>query len=292
MRCYLTGFALMLALSAGFITCAEARTMTGTAHVVIMDADTMQPVEGASVAFLSTDKSWPLPPGEAEKIKLFSSDAAGAVKGKAPVGRSTTTWAPFMGTKTKEKWAAGLLLHVEKEGYKPFTALTTWAEQTVWPPYVDVYLGNVLLAKADSGKASEISEEAVRVARAEVSPPYGSAGQSFQITIEFAYPKSLEAILREDPGKYFGGEVSSPYLWDGRVRLDYVEPKPGDPPRGFTYSGQVTTKAGAKPGAYPVDVRVLLRRAEPLPIPGAARITIGSTEEEAKTIYEKETTNP
>jgi len=288
MRCIAIRFMLVLAVGIAIVSRAEARTMIGTAHVVIMDADTMQPVEGASVAFLGTDKSWPLPPGEAEKVTFYPSDTSGVVKGKAPVGRATTSWAPVIGTRTKEKWGAGVLIHVEKSGYKPLTVVTAWAEQTVYLPKIDVYLGNVLLAKTDSQKDSGMSEEAVRAARAEVIPPYGVAGRSFEIRIELAYPKSLDRVLGDNPGNVMGVKVSSAGLWKGDVRLGYVESKPGEPPKGFVCAGTVTSIAGAKPGVYPVDVRVLLKRAEPILLPGAARLAIGATEEEAKATYEKE----
>ncbi len=280
-------FLLLLVVGMAITPRAEARTMLGTAHVVILDADTMQPVEGASVAFLGTDKSWPLPPGEAEKVTFYPSDKAGLVNGRAPVGRSSSSWAPVVGFRTKEKWAPALLLHVEKSGYKPLTAVTAWAEQTVYLPKIDVYLGNVLLAKTDSQKDSGMSEESIRAASAEVIPPYGVAGRSFEIRIEITHPKSLERVLGDKPGNVLSVKVSSTGLWKGDIGLGYVEPKPGEPPKGFVCAGMVKSLADTKPGVYPIDARVLLKRADPILLPGVIHLAIGATDEEAKATYEK-----
>ncbi len=88
-------------------------------------------------------------------------------------------------------------------------------------------------------------------------------------------------------GNVLGIKVSSAGLWKGDVSLAYVEPKPGESPKRFVCAGTVKSLADAKPGVYPIDARVLLKRADPILLPGVIHLAIGATDEEAKATYEK-----
>ncbi|MDO8589485.1 MAG: hypothetical protein Q7T82_20880 [Armatimonadota bacterium] len=271
---------LVLTVAAGPPSYAKA--LIGEAHVVVLDADTMQPLQGASIGFLKAGQSWPPSDPSTDKKPLAVTDVSGAAKGKVEIGRKGTTWKPFVGFRDYQKNTGALVVHAEKEGYKPVTADTNY----VVAIGSKVCVRDVILARNESEKESVVSDQTLRPRRVILEPSYGLPAEPFNVTVEIEMPRSLANYLIEKGVKKMQVSVVSKKGCKQRRSLALVDAvKPGEVCR---FTGALTAKSGLAPAVYPIDLRFAFGGAKLTQAdwPDVAHIAIAETKEAAKQLYD------